>query len=291
MDTPLVKTSRDGGAGYSRGELRGGDWTSIAHAVKAPSDAAADLSLYVKAHQMRRATHAVACDWTAAALWGLPLPAAIGLELDSIPLSLASLGTESHDRSSAVKGRRRLLPAGHVTEHRGIALTTPSRTWLDCSAFLSPAFSIAMADAILHRGLASLDEMRSAVTWGRGRRGVRTARDALSLSDGRAESPRESWVRAHLMSLGVPRPEVNIDVFDESGRWIARVDMAWPSRRVILEYDGREFHGPEQQEHDHTRRERLRDAGWTVIVIRAEDVADMPLVASRIRRALGYATV
>ena len=85
-----------------------------------------------------------------------------------------------------------------------------------------------------------------------------------------------------MLTFGIPRPEVNIDIYNEDGGWIARVDMAWPEYRVILEYDGREFHGPAHAEHDHARRRRLADAGWTVIVLRAEDLSDMAACAVRV---------
>lgn len=282
MTAELVFSGRQGGAGLSRKKLRGPGWQPIAYSVKASSDTDPDLWTYVRAHQARRATEAVACDWTAAALWRLPLPAAIGMDIDSIPLTIAAQSDESHDRSTAVQGRRRSMPAAHLTELDGVRLTTPARTWLDCCAFLSLGFSVAMADSALHRGMATRDELAQLIEWGRGRRGVRTARTALEFSDPRAESPRESWVRSSLLTFGIPRPEVNVDIYNEDGGWIARVDMAWPEYRVILEYDGREFHGPAHAEHDHARRRRLADAGWTVIVLRAEDLSDMAACAVRV---------
>ena len=63
----------------------------------------------------------------------------------------------------------------------------------------------------------------------------------------------------------------NLDVF-AGGVWLARVDLAWPAFRVAVEYDGREHHGPERAEHDARRRERLRAAGWVVLVVRNEQL-------------------
>lgn len=69
-----------------------------------------------------------------------------------------------------------------------------------------------------------------------------------------------------------------------------RLDLADPVTRYGAEYDGREFHGPEQAEHDEARRAWLRSQGWTIDVFRSEDLYHRSDVWGRLaaghRRAL-----
>ena len=55
-----------------------------------------------------------------------------------------------------------------------------------------------------------------------------------------------------------------------------RLDLAYPAHRVAVEYDGEEWHHltEEQRENDRTRREWLRQQGWTVIVVDKDGVHD-----------------
>lgn len=285
MQTVLIPTSREGSGSLTRGTLRALGLIPIARSIRARADLELDMATIVRAHQLRSPRTSIACDWTAAALWGLPLPSVIGMDIDAIPICLSSLPDDAHDRCTGVRGRRLDIPRAHVATVNAIHVTSVPRTWLDCSAFVSREFSVAMADDALHRHLCDAAELAQIVEWGRGRRGVRTARAALELADGRSESPRESWLRASLILHGVPHPEVNLDVF-ANRHWLARVDLAWPEYRVIVEYDGREHHGPKQREHDVRRRTRLAKAGWRVLVFRNEDLGDMTGVAQQVFRAL-----
>jgi very-short-patch-repair endonuclease len=50
-----------------------------------------------------------------------------------------------------------------------------------------------------------------------------------------------------------------------NGRFVARVDLAWPECRVAIEYDG-QWHGQPGQLHaDRHRLNRLVTAGWLVL--------------------------
>ena len=51
----------------------------------------------------------------------------------------------------------------------------------------------------------------------------------LRLADGRSESVGETRARYLVWSQGLPAPEVNYPIFDENGREVARVDLAWPA--------------------------------------------------------------
>jgi hypothetical protein len=38
-----------------------------------------------------------------------------------------------------------------------------------------------------------------------------------------------------LLEWGFPRPERHVDIFDEDGTFVARVDCGWPAVRIGLE--------------------------------------------------------
>lgn len=49
--------------------------------------------------------------------------------------------------------------------------------------------------------------------------------------------------------------------------------MRWVEQRVLLEYQGREFHdSPEQREHDAARFKRFTDDDWSVVEVWDEHV-------------------
>jgi hypothetical protein len=225
------------------------------------------------------------CDVSAARHWNLPLPPWVGLAGGEAPVAVAVPSSGSRPRRRGVRGRRLAIPEEHVVDLRGLAVTSPARTWLDCAEVLPVEHVVAMGDVILRRRLATRAELAAMIEWGRGRRGVIVARRALPLLDPGAESPSESIVRCQLVLDGVPRPVCNYEVIVR-GEWIARVDLAWPDERVAVEYDGA-VHGQERvRRADAARRNLLQDAGWLVIVLTARDLHRPADTAALVRSAL-----
>ena len=72
------------------------------------------------------------------------------------------------------------------------------------------------------------------------------------------------------------------------GRFVARVDFAWPGLKVAVEAVGRKYHVG-QWERDLARLDALREAGWVVIFVTWEDVHMRPReTLMSIARALGF---
>ncbi|BBY24817.1 hypothetical protein MSTO_50220 [Mycobacterium stomatepiae] len=103
-----------------------------------------------------------------------------------------------------------------------------------------------------------------------GARGVRKCTLALSLMDGGAQSPKESWLRLVLIDAGLPRPVTQLKVSD--GRLVAYLDMGWDKPKVALEYDG-DHHRSDRRQYvkDIRRAEMVERAGWQVIRVINED--------------------
>ncbi|SFE17316.1 endonuclease domain-containing protein [Blastococcus tunisiensis] len=71
------------------------------------------------------------------------------------------------------------------------------------------------------------------------------------------------------------------------GRFLARVDFAWPERRLAVEYDGL-WHGePGQFTRDRRRLNLVHGAGWRVVFVTTADHEDPSRVLAEIASALG----
>ncbi|MDT0158146.1 hypothetical protein Q9R19_10970 [Microbacterium sp. ARD32] len=91
-------------------------------------------------------------------------------------------------------------------------------------------------------------------------------------------------MRVILVTAGLPEPELNIDVFDDRGRFLGCADMVYPEARVIVEYHGMP-HGP-QWAQDVERIGAFRAAGWDVIDVTSPLVNRPEELVKRVRRAL-----
>src|SRR5665647_2706228 len=76
-------------------------------------------------------------------------------------------------------------------------------------------------------------------------------------------------------------------VFDSTGAVIAMADIQFPQERLIIEIDGKAYHGESRFQSDRTRQNRLVLAGYTILRFTWEDLVDRPeRVARQIQDAL-----
>jgi hypothetical protein len=69
-----------------------------------------------------------------------------------------------------------------------------------------------------------------------------------------------------IVDAGLPAPEIEYDVRGPDGRWLARVDLAYPDDRLAVELDSAKHHLNERAfEADPVRQNRLEVAGWAVL--------------------------
>jgi hypothetical protein len=213
----------------------------------------------------------VACDRTAAWILGVDvLPPG---ERAAGPL-VESCAPSGHrpTRQSAADGHERALLPTDVMTVGGLQLTTPRRTALDLGARLHRRDALAAMDALCRLHGMSAQTLKRELKRYRRRRGVVQLRELVELVDPRAESMRESWTRLELHDAGLPLPELQHWVVVD-GRRKFRLDLAYPSLRIAIEYDGFEDHrhNRAQVERDAARRQWLHDHGWTVVVVRLGD--------------------
>jgi very-short-patch-repair endonuclease len=87
-----------------------------------------------------------------------------------------------------------------------------------------------------------------------------------------------------LIERGFPLPEVNFPILTPTGKELYRLDLAWSSLRIGLEYDGHAVHaGREEQDAD--REDDLRRRGWIVVRVRAADLQDPTRLLNELRAA------
>ena len=190
-------------------------------------------------------TAVVASHTTAAALWGLPLVGSCDTAVHCIPVSPHSNKTRGDVIRHDVP-----LPEEDITESDGVRVTTLSRTVFDVIRMLDLRGGLACFDAAVRR-VAWSDEtrtldraraeeltesVRTRVYRGTGSRGIRRARIALELVDGRAQLPGESISRLLMWELELPAPELQVRVETDAGA--AYPDFAWPSLGLFGEFDG-----------------------------------------------------
>lgn len=169
---------------------------------------------------------------------------------------------------------------------REFAVLGPDRTFVDCGTLLSVRGLVEVGDWLVAQRQTELVELRAYVLQSH-LDGVLRARDAVSMVREGSESVRESTVRWALMRGGLPEPQLNVDILDKNGRFLARGDLTYGRWKVLVEYDGWQHERDAlQRQRDHLRRERLEAAGWRVIVVTTADMGDLRGVVWRVFAAL-----
>lgn len=220
---------------------------------------------------------------TAAELHGLPLPATheepVHVMLATAKRRLRRRGIREHHGAQ----RRRIIRAD------GIRVTDLADTWADCASLLAERDLVALGDAIAARG--GLDALR-AVTRARTKEGARHARfmrRAVERIRVGSASRMESVARLAFVDGGLPEPELNVNILDAEGDWIACVDFLWRAARLVVEYQSEAHHAdPRQRARDEERRRDLEAAGYRVVFITAATVLDARKAERLVQQLAGY---
>jgi hypothetical protein len=204
---------------------------------------------------------------SAAACWGVDLlPPAAPVELIVPP------NVRLDSRAGQVRLIRSRLRPEEMTTLGTITLTTPERTAFDVVRWSDRTDGIAALDALLHRRvvrMATLSTYRASIGQGPG---SRLFADALAAAEPLAESTMETRSRLVLVDAGLPRPVAQFVVRDSAGRFVARVDLAYPVERVALEYEGDHHRERDTFRRDVNRLNALTALDWVVVRATARDI-------------------
>jgi hypothetical protein len=178
-------------------------------------------------------------------------------------------------------------PAAEIRTVGRLRVTTPPRTCWDLVRWRGLVDGVVLTDRLLDAGALFAGELDKYAAEHRESRWGARFEQAVRLTDGGAESPPESELRVRLVLAGLPPPVVQHNVF-AGGRFVARVDLAWPAQRVAVEYDGAWHGAPAQLHADRRRLNRLVAAGWTVLHVTSVRLrGDLDGVVAEVRAAIG----
>jgi hypothetical protein len=281
LSTEAFRVAAALAAGASRKRLRAHDLTTPFRGVRSSST---DLRRSVLPLM---APGDAFCGPTAAQLWRLPLPLRNNADR---PVHVSLLGNRRMRRPGVVSSRR---DHGIPLSVGGLPVLDPIATWMSLGGILSPPDLTAVLDRLVSGtlktpALASLEQVDAALDAAGSPRWIRRLRAARVDARVGAWSRPETLLRLLIVGAGLPEPTLNspVDLIDGA---IAYPDLAWPEFRIVIEYDG-QWHTTltGQGDSDADRHERLVDAGWMVVRVRAAELFDQPSsVIARLVRRLG----
>ena len=200
----------------------------------------------------------------------------------------AELNRRSRDKARGIILHSDTLDEDETCECDGVRLTTPARTAFDLGRRKGLTAAVIRLDALMHATELKPADVELLVDRHRGARGLVQLRQALLMADGGAESPYETKTRLVLIGSGLPRPHTQIEVLNDWGAVLARIDMGWEEWKVGVEFDGAQhWTDPAQRTHDIDRLAELEARGWTIIRVSADMLRHRPhIVVTRTRNAL-----
>lgn len=287
--------------GVTRSELRSDELESVFHGARRrrtteepdQEDAAwkrraAEFERLIDAYQPVMPPHAFLCGVTAAHLWGIPLPPRIRAGID-----VGVYRPRCAPQRPGVRGRQFTASFVLVVDIDGLRLTDPASTWASLGGVLREDELITAADHVLHiprhpggfrvvteTALATRPQLERFAER-RGRPGAPALRRALEQARTGAASPPETQVRLIIRDARLPEPDLDVDVYDASGRFLGCSELAYPELKVAIEYESDGHLTRSQLERDIDKYEAYAEAGWQVVRLTSEHVYRSPDEAIR----------
>lgn len=264
--------------GVTRGQLRGAVYRRMGSGLYRWVGLKESPLLRLRAVARRLPAGAAFSGRTAAWLHGLDVAPCDPIEV-TIPQQFGSA------RRAGASVRRAALPAEHVVQRHGLPITSAIRTVVDLGGRDPLTEGVVAADLVLHAGLVSIAELCAYVEAHPKAKGIARLRRAVDLAEPKTESAMETRLRLLLVFGGLPRPEVQVSIHDDQGRFLGRPDLLYPLQRLAIEYDGNTHR--DRLVDDNRRQNRIIGAGFRLLRFTAADVYGSPeLVAMQVRRSL-----
>lgn len=251
------------------------------------SDHPADLRAVALAAQRLIGGGAVVCAESAAELYRMRLPDRMTRAGGAAIHLRAMVGPAP--RSTPLLVVRRKAPARSLLLH-GVEISHPLVALQEIATRTSRRELVVAVDSVVADRfgtvskipLAEVQEYAAGATG----RGASALRDAVALARERVWSPQETEVRLMLNDNGWDRPVLNHPVIDPATGVVHYVDLAYPERRIAIEYDGRDHvTDRERVKRDHRKSAALHAEAWTVIRIYSEDLHDPTDILDRLAHA------
>jgi len=194
-----------------------------------------------------------------------------------------------------VEVRPSSLPPEHLTALGVLPITTMARTAIDLARECTWVWAVIAVDSAMRLGTTrgELTDMAGFCAQWRG--GIQAMR-AAEFARKEAQSAAESFARALFQQHGLPEPEIQFDIRDENGEWVARVDLLFRAQRTAVETDGKiKYSEPwgdprETLWKEKLREDRIRDCQYEVVRVTWQQLMTDPEgVIARVRRAFARA--
>lgn len=266
--------------GLSSGRLRAGDLVHPFHGVRTVRSGEFDP---IASYAVRMSPHSFFSHSTAARAWGIPLP----FRLDFEPLHVSVVKPQRAPRLDGVVGHHCMPGSVRVVTLRGLRLSSPVDTWCALSTQLTRDELVIVGDWLVKRTnpIAELSELHAAVAAYAGRPGALLLGQAALQVRARTDSPRETLTRLTLIRAGLPEPQVNFEIRDAIGRFVAFGDLAYPDYKVLVEYDGAQHREDEiEYNRDVNRLNDIMQLEW--LIVRVNKSHSRGQVVARARAAL-----
>jgi very-short-patch-repair endonuclease len=243
--------------GITPSALRGKSYQRIAARLYKWTDTSVDAWALIDAYRRVLPASAVFVGRTAAWMHGVDVepanPIQVAVETlesrDGLEVTHADVSTETVD----VKGRR---------------ATTLQRALLDLCSWSPLVEALIVIDAAIRRRVTTA----AALLEYSNRRSSQLRKLAAIAAP--AESPMETRLRWLLLEAGLPMPEVQVDLYDDSGNFLGRADLYYPSARLIIEFDGRNHQ--DRLVSDLRRQNALHAAGYNMLRFTSADLYGRP---------------
>ena len=223
------------------------------------------------------------CCVTAAVLTRVPLPAR--LEHGRL-LHVAVPQPTRAPEGKGIRGHSVRVAEGDVRTWDGLRISTPERLWCELSAVLSVPQLVAAGDYLVqrHGPHTTIERLAEASARFVGKIGGPRRRECLPYLDPGSESPMESELRVIVIMAKIPGFVANLSITVPGARY--RGDLAFPHKKVIIEYQSEYHFDPAQRRRDMTRIDRLQAAGWFVMQVNLDDLNNPDELVARIRSVL-----
>lgn len=209
---------------------------------------------------------------TAAIIWGLPVPPVFNGNI-----YVTRFRPLEPFRSKGVSNGTVAPGSVTTTTHKGLPVATPAEVWVRLAPELKLVDAVALGDAMLHENrmpgtnrlvsppMVEIEEFIETIEKPH-RRNRRLLREIFALMTTKSASPPETHLRLTLAEWGFPPEQLDFDVYDEEGRLLGCSEIAFPSRRVVFEYEGDHHRTERRQWHrDIEKYNAYKFAGWEVV--------------------------
>jgi len=278
LRTRLFTLAEAGEAGITRSQLRGASYRRLGSGFYRWVDLQESPQLMLSAFARRLPAGAAFSGRTAAWLHGLDVAPCEPVEV-TIPQSIGGRWLAGATVRRAALGREQIV------KRRGLPITSALRTVVDLAGKGPLIEGVVAADMFLHARLVTIAKLRSYAAEHPGAKGIARLRRVVDLAEPKAESPMETRLRILLMLAGLPRPEAQVSVSDDQGRFLGRPDLFYRVQRLAIEYDGGNHR--DRLVDDNRRQNGLVGAGLRLLRFTAADVFGTPdAVAIQVRQAI-----